>query len=285
MKIKQILNNNAVLVKKGTNELVVLANGIGFNRKIGDKVKDEEIEKIFVLDTHEMVEHFSYLLGKIPSAHIYMIDEIIQYAKNKYHMNMNDYIYLTLIDHIEFAISRSKAKHSLKSPLEWEIKKFYQKEYDIGLEALKIIQKNTRISLNEEEAASIALHFINIQTNQQDMETTLAITEMVQDIINIVQYQYKISLDEKSVNYARFITHLQYFSQRVILNELQDQEEDDELFSQIKMLYKEAFECVQKIKVYVFNKHNKVMSNNEEIYLALHINRVTLRQNHRRNEE
>lgn len=35
MKIKQILNNNAVLVKKGTNELIVLANGIGFKRKIG----------------------------------------------------------------------------------------------------------------------------------------------------------------------------------------------------------------------------------------------------------
>ena len=65
MKIKQILNNNAVLVKKGTNELIVLANGIGFKRKIGQFVNEEEVDKIFVLDTHEMVEHFSYLLGKI----------------------------------------------------------------------------------------------------------------------------------------------------------------------------------------------------------------------------
>lgn len=59
MKIKQILNNNAVLVKKGTNELIVLANGIGFKRKIGQFINEEEVDKIFVLDTHEMVEHFS----------------------------------------------------------------------------------------------------------------------------------------------------------------------------------------------------------------------------------
>lgn len=281
MKIKQILNNNAVLVKKGTNELIVLANGIGFKRKIGQFVNEEEVDKIFVLDTHEMVEHFSYLLGNIPPEHIYMIDEIVEYATRNHQMVINDYIYLTLIDHIEFALKRSKDGYFLKSPLAWEIKKFYKKEYDIGLNALKIIQSKTGIALNDDEAVSIALHFVNIQTNKQDMETTLAITEMVQDILNIIKYQYKITLDENSMNYARFITHLQYFAQRIVSHDLHEQQEN-ELYMQVKTLYPEAFQCVQKIKVYIYNKHQVLMSNDEDVYLTLHVMRVTQRQDTRR---
>ena len=274
MKIKQILNNNAVLVKKGTNELIVLANGVGFKKKIGQVIKTEEVDKIFVLDTHEMVEHFSYLLGKIPSQRVYMIKEIVDYAKKQYQMELNDYIYLTLMDHIEFALKRNQEGQFLKSPLAWQIKKFYQKEYDMGLNALKIIERNTGISFNIEEAVSIALHFVNIQTNKQDMDTTLVITEIVQDILNIVNYQHKLTLDENSINYARFVTHLQYFAQRVVLHDLNEQGESD-LYKQIKTLYPEAFQCVQRIKLYLFNKRGVLISEEEEVYLTLHVKRVT----------
>jgi len=274
MKIKQILNNNAVLVKKGTNELIVLANGVGFKKKIGQIIKAEDVDKIFVLDTHEMVEHFSYLLGKIPSQRVYMIKEIVDYAKKQYEMEINDYIYLTLVDHIEFALKRNQEGHYLKSPLAWQIKKFYKKEYEIGLYALEIIERNTGISFDEEEAVSIALHFVNIQTNRQDMDTTLVITEIVQDILNIVKYQHKLTLAENSIHYARFVTHLQYFAQRVVLHDLNEQEESD-LYKQIKTLYPEAFHCVQSIKLYLFNKRAVLISKEEEVYLTLHVKRIT----------
>lgn len=45
MKIKQILNNNAVLVSKGSNELVVLASGIGFLHKIGQKIMNLRLKR------------------------------------------------------------------------------------------------------------------------------------------------------------------------------------------------------------------------------------------------
>ena len=277
MKIKQILNNNALLVRKGKNELIVLANGIGFKRKIGERVSEEEVDKIFVLDTHDMVEHFSYLLGTIPSERILMINEIVEYAKNHYQMAINDYIYLTLIDHIEFALKRNKKGISLKSPLAWQIKKFYAQEFQIGINALEIIQSRTGITLDEDEAVSIALHFVNNQTTHQNMDTTIAMTEMVQDILNIVKYQFKIELDEHTLNYARFLTHLQYFAQRVLDHEIQENQ-DNELYAQIKILYKEAFDCVQKIKLYIYNKHHLLISKDEEVYLTLHVMRVTQRQ-------
>ena len=105
--------------------------------------------------------------------------------------------------------------------------------------------------------------------------------EVTNDILNIVKYQYKITLDENSMNYARFITHLQYFAQRIVSHDLHEQQEN-ELYMQVKTLYPEAFQCVQKIKVYIYNKHQVLMSNDEDVYLTLHVMRVTQRQDTRR---
>jgi beta-glucoside operon transcriptional antiterminator len=58
MKIKKFLNNNVVLLKKGSNEIIGFSTGISFNKKVGDDVEEQDFEKIFVLDTHAMVGTF-----------------------------------------------------------------------------------------------------------------------------------------------------------------------------------------------------------------------------------
>lgn len=276
MKIKQILNNNAVLVSKGTNELIVLSNGIGFSKKIGQKIVESEIQKTFVLETHEMVEHFSYQLSVCEPTHLLMIEEIIQYAKNTYHLQLSDYIYLTLLDHLEYTLRRIAKGVGFQSPLQWEVKRFYKQEYEIGLTALAIIEKHTGVSLENEEAISIALHFVNVQTCNQNMNETAQITKIIQDIVNIVKYEYTIVFDENAFHYSRFITHLHYFAQRIIHQELPTSEENL-LYLQVKNIYPLAFRCVQKIKLYVYNAHHILMSENEEVYLIIHIQKVTER--------
>ena len=43
----------------------------------------------------------------------------------------------------------------------------------------------------------------------------MAMPKMIQSILNIVRYQFHTELDENSVNYERFLTHLKYFLQRM----------------------------------------------------------------------
>lgn len=45
------------------------------------------------------------------------------------------------------------------------MKTFYKKEYDIGLYALKLINKRLAVDLSEEEAANIAFYIINTQND------------------------------------------------------------------------------------------------------------------------
>ncbi len=56
----------------------------------------------------------------------------------------------------------------------------------------------------------------------------MAMTQVVQDILNIITYHYGIILDDQSVSYSRAITHLQCFAQRMLHQE-HIQSEDDYL--------------------------------------------------------
>ncbi|WP_099469657.1 PRD domain-containing protein [Konateibacter massiliensis] len=277
MKIKQILNNNAVLVTKGTNELVVLANGVGFSKKIGQKISESEVNKIFVLETHEMVEHFSYQLSKTDPELLLLIEKIVKFAKEKYDMQVRDYIYLTLLDHIDYTLKRFSEGVEFDSPLHWEIKRFYRREHEIGKKALEFIYEYAGCLLPENEASAIALHFVNIRSNKINMNETARVTKIIHDLTNIVKYEFKVIFDEDSFDYSRFITHLHYFAQRIVFNEAFSEDGENDLYLQLKNLYPLAYKCVQKIKLYVYNTHHILMSENEEVYLMVHIQRITHR--------
>ncbi len=277
MEIIKILNNNVVVAEDGeAREIVVMGRGLAFQKKVGDKVDETKIEKTFVMESHELSEKLSELLSEISAKHLRVADDIVQYAKEKLSAELSANIYLTLTDHINFALSRYKQGINLKNALLWEIKRFYQPEYQVGLKALGIIQEEFGYLLDEDEAGFIALHIVNARQDGQQMTTTVTMTQIVQDILNIVTYHYGMVLDETSLNYTRFVTHLQYFAQRMLMDEVVDSG-DDFLFEQVQIKYPEAFKCTQKIDAYLKNTHHASLTRDEQVYLTIHIYRVTER--------
>ncbi|MFS0964314.1 PRD domain-containing protein [Enterococcus durans] len=270
MKIKKFLNNNVVLLKKGSNEIIGFSTGISFKKKTGDDVEESDFEKIFVLDTHAMLEHFSYQLSKCDPQYVKLVTQIVEYAKQNYHLRVNDYIYLTLLDHIDFTVRRLKENMVFKSPLQYEVRRFYPDEYAIGVYAVQLLERELDLEIPTEEAISIALHFVNIQSTKRDMTVTNKITKFIEDVLTIVRYEYTQSFDENSFHFSRFVTHLHYFAQNVINHTMPSYEQTD-LFEQVEKMYPKAFHCVGKIKIYIKNTYNITISENEEIYLTLHI--------------
>ena len=274
MKIKKFLNNNVVLLKKGSNEIIGFSTGISFKKKTGDDVEESDFEKIFVLDTHAMLEHFSYQLSKCDPKYVKLVTQIVEYAKQNYHLRVNDYIYLTLLDHIDFTVRRLEENMVFKSPLQYEVRRFYPDEYAIGVYAVQLLERELDLEIPTEEAISIALHFVNIQSTKRDMTVTNKITKFIEDVLTIVRYEYTQSFDENSFHFSRFVTHLHYFAQNVINHTMPSYEQTD-LFEQVEKMYPKAFHCVGKIKIYIKNTYNITISENEEIYLTLHIQKLT----------
>lgn len=280
MKIKKVLNNNVVLVENDNNsEMIVMGRGIAFKKKSGEDIDPSQVDKTFVLEAKGLTDKLAHLINEIPSEHLDLSDEIITYAKSKLPGKIGDNIYLTLTDHISFSISRFQQGFILKNALLWEVKKFYRNEYEVALHALQIIERKTGYKLPEDEAGSIALHLINAQQNQNDMEDTMNMTKMVNDVLTIVKYHYGLELDENSINYSRFVTHLRYFAYRLTHNQ-STIEGEKELYEQVKAKYPEAYQCTQKVKAYIESTYGKNPNKDEMLYLMLHINRITSREKH-----
>ena len=252
MKIDKIFNNNAVIVKEDNGrESVIIGCGLAFRKKVGDKVDESLIEKTFILKEKDTLEKFKMILEHIPTEQISLCYDIVEYAKNMLNCELNDYIYVTLTDHISYTLKLFDEGIERPNILIWEIKKFYPKEYNIGLKALEFIESELGKKINEEEAGNIALHLITAQINGKSDKTDIAysMTKKIQDILNIVKYTYDIELDEQSLNYERFITHLRFFFKRLNNKTQYRNENEDFLLPQVKEKYKDAYKCMLKYRV------------------------------------
>ena len=60
-----------------------------------------------------------------------------------------------------FCSDEGKGRDENSNTLEWELKQVYPKEYEIGLQAVELMQKRTHLNIPQDEAAFITLHFVN----------------------------------------------------------------------------------------------------------------------------
>lgn len=277
MVIKRVFNNNALVVlDQNGEEMILTGKGIAFQKKAGDQVDESKIQKRFVFDKTELTEKFSQLFEQIPAQYLELTSAIIEMAEKELQVRLDSGIYIALADHIYYAIQRYQAKEYIKNALLFEIKKFYAKEFQAGLKALDMIYYETHISMSEDEAGFIAMHFVNAKQGGEEMNQTIHVTKMVEDILHIVEYHYQMKLDENSLNYTRFVTHICYFARRLLAKEL-NADTDDSLYEQIKEKYPNAYRCTLKVKKYVEQTCNIELTTEEMTYFMLHINRVCSR--------
>lgn len=274
MKINKIINNNVISVIQNNHERVVMGKGIGFQKQEGDIVEESKIEKIFNLSNEEISERFKTLLIEVPIEVVQAVEKIIEVAKVKYHKDLSDTIYVALTDHINFAIERQQEGMAIKNGLLWEIKKFYPSEYEIGMRALDWIYEIVGVALPVDEAAFIAIHLLNAEHN--NFADFNQVTEMVQNILSLVKYHFRLDFDEESLTYFRFVTHLKFLAQRIISEHPLDTSEV-ELYDIVKEKYKDAFKCVKKIENFLLKKYQYDMTHDEALYLTIHIQRLISR--------
>lgn len=273
MKIKKILNNNAVVSIKDKQEIIIIGRGIAFNKCLGDDIHEQQIEKIFTLENEDIQNKFKTLITDMPIEYMEISEKIISYAKMKLGKKLNDSIYIHLTDHIHFAIKRYKNNLPIKNGLLWETKHLYKDEYEVGLEALNMICEQFGVILPEDEAGFIALHIVNAALNEE-MPVIKDMTNVMQDILTIVKYHFRVDFNENSLSFYRFITHLKFFAHRLVKGNHYDKANDDDLFNVIKEKYPEAYKCSEKVKKFIENNYEYELTNEEMMYLTIHIERV-----------
>lgn len=273
MEISKILNNNVVITKDDfDNEIIVMGRGIAFKKRIGDSLDKNQIDKIYTLKSDVSIK-FQELLLEIPLEYIETSNQIIDYIKDQLGENIHDSIYISLTDHIFTAIKRYKQQMQVKNMLLWDIKKFYKDEYELGLKALKIIQSKLGYVLDDDEAGFIALHIVNSEMNEK-LADTYEVTKLMHEILKIVTYYFHVTLDENSVYYYRFITHLKFFAFRLLTKSLYSEESNDQLLEIVKNKYAQSYKCCLKVQEFLKNSYDYTLSQDEILYLTIHVSRL-----------
>ena len=272
--IEKVINNNIISAyEKSGAEVIVMGRGIGFKKKQGEVVPADQISKIFRIKSRTLTEQFKELLANMPLERVRISDEIISHAKDHLKLKLNQSIYVTLTDHINFAIERVSQGIEPQNALLWEIKRFYPQEFQLGIYALELIQDRLDILLPEDEAGFIALHFVNAEYGT-DIRDAVKFPDQMQAIVDIVERDLGILLDESSLHYERFMTHIKFLIQRIYRKELLSSE-DRELSLLMQRKYPREYQCSLKVAGYIMQATGSRLSEEEIMYLSVHIRRVT----------
>lgn len=273
MVIEKVINNNVVTAVDDTQqETVLMGKGIGFQVKPGQFVDENKIEKRFILDNKAQAGKFAELVQDIPLEHLQVCMDIIEYASGLLQKRLSNSIYISLTDHINFALERYKTGLLFENPLLQEVRSFYPSEYLIGEYAVALIQKELEVQLPVDEAASIALHFVNAEYNTA-MSDTMNITTLIRQILEIVGAELDTRLDELGLHYSRFVTHLKFVAYRVFSGQQMSCQED-ELVEMVNRLYEKEFAISEKIAAFIKDRYDHEISKEEKAYLTIHIRRI-----------
>lgn len=270
-----VINNNVVsAVNERRQERILVGRGIGFKMRKGDAVDLSKVDKEYYLKSKTISGKLYALLAQTPEIYMEIVDRIVKRAAEVLDKSLDESIFLNLIDHISFSVSRMEQGLDFKNTLLWEIIHFYPQEYKVAQYGLELIKEYTGYQLPDDEAGSIAIYIVNAEFDSEDRNAAVRMTELIHKIVSVVRYQYHTNFEEESVHFVRFITHLKFFASRLFGDKMLDGEDRD--FQElIQQKYPDAYECAGRISRLVWQDYQIAIPEEELVYLTVYIKRIT----------
>ena len=271
--IKKVLNSSVVLVQDERGiERVLLGKGIGFGAKPGETVDDSATDRVFVAledaDQRNLVE----LLAQIPGEFVELSRAIVADAV-KSGLEVDPHIYLTLTDHLSFAVDRQRRGLLVVNRLAWELKTVYPVEYAVGMRAVELLRGRFSLDIPVEEAANVAFHLANAAVGRPGADT-LHVVQLIAAVTTIVSNASGVQLTGDDLHTHRFVVHLQFFAERLFSGGMLHSDDHDFLFTSMTERYPRAISTAERVRTYIRAKHNLDISNEEVAFLAIHIARA-----------
>ncbi len=269
IKIKKILNTNAVIVQDEGREKIAIGNGIAFNKKRNDIVASGKIEKLFVMQENDRLVQ---VLSRIPEEHFTISEEIITYAERYMGTKLNDHIHIVLTDHLSFAIERTNEGIHIHNKLLYEIKILYPREFEIGVWAIKHIKKKCRMEMPIDEAGFIALHLHTMKPQGGDLRQTIRQTVIIRDMVQLIKGYLGVAVEEDKLSYQRLISHLHFTLTRLSQFELHTM--DEEMLVMLEQKFANSFRYARKMARDLLKLHGISLPEQELGYITLHLERL-----------
>lgn len=277
MKIVSILNNNVVRAEINGREIVAVGKGLAFGHRPGDEIDEKLASKVFELATMPANPYFSQLLEEIPQEYWEFAIELTDLCERKLERKLKTGFYISLVDHIYIAVARARQNMVLPGLFALEAKRYYPDEYAAAEEVVERMEKRFSVKFDESEAAFITFHLIDSAVDINN--SALDMLRIIDDVLKVVKENFTDLVDESSMYYDRFLTHLRFFAQRLYLNRDIDKNVDlhYNIFKSLADEFPKQYVCICDIHAMIKKEYNYEMSLDEQCYLMLHVIKVTTR--------
>jgi transcriptional antiterminator len=272
LRVDKVLNNNVLIAEHPSyEEVVLIGKGIGFNRKPGDSIETDSVEKLFVLKNEKEQQNYIKLLPFIDDELQKVIISAISLIMQRTNTLLDEHIHVALTDHLMFTITRISNGMQVSNPFLIETKTLYRHEYEIAKEVVELISEKIGILLPVGEIGFIALHIHSAMTSRELSEVNQH-SQLVSRLVKMVEEQFDIVIDKEGIDYMRLVRHLRFTIERVAKGE--KVEEPEKISLLLKQEYPICYNLSWKlIKVMQQTLKLKVFDA-EAVYLTMHLQRI-----------
>ena len=263
------LNNNMVLIKEQGVEKILLAKGIGFNKKFGDILEDNlEVDKVFSIEDKKNQENLKEVYNRVDGEFVAICEEALAEISEELGEELNETIHIGLIDHLAIAMKRLKNKEQINNPFIVEIETLYSVEFEMAKKIVNKLQDKYEIDFPEGEIGFITLH-IHSARNGKMLSNSIKYSYLSNKIIIYIEEKFNSKIDKRSLDYARFLSHVRFTIERV----LTDTVLKNDLTEIIKKSYPVSYEIAEGASKIIEETLDKKVCDDEVAYIAMHVER------------
>lgn len=269
-RIIKVLNHNSVIAtdNDGKKEYILLGKGIGFGKKINERIIAEDDVQIYTIQQKTDTDSVKEIINSIDPKFLEITNSIIMEAEKQFG-EIDKNILCPLANHIAFAVERMKNKEIISNPLNEEIKALFSEEYKVAYKAKAVVKEIADAEMSDDEIGYIALHIHSALENEK-VSHAMQTAALVKDCISIIEKNVGKKIDINSLAYNRLMSHIKYMIARTIKGETIQLDMND----YVQQKFSRAFIISKYICSKIGLEINKELNDVEIGYLAMHIERV-----------
>ena len=116
-KILRVIGSNFVCSQDSTGQEIILRGlGIGFKKSAGDLLPAARVEKVYALRDPGQCDRLMQLMQDVPSEYLDISTHIIETAERVLGRRLSENVYITLTDHISFAVEKGDGNYYILGP-------------------------------------------------------------------------------------------------------------------------------------------------------------------------
>lgn len=271
--LKKINNNVALASSDAGEEIVVFGKGVGFHEMPYELEDESVIQRVFRDVDEKCIGGFANIADDV----LLVASDIVAMADKALDCALAGNLVVCLADHLQYALERTGDGIAIENPLSHEVAFVYPREVELGRRGIELVSERMGVNLPESEITSIALHLVNAEVDGmgsvQDMDLVMKSTVILERATQIIEGQLRQQLDRTSYAYVRFVAHLRFLIRRLMRGGCKETESSG-LFRQAARDFPDAYRCAAGINEYLKRDYNWSCSDEEMLYLMMHVNRL-----------